>query len=153
MLLDVGGIGLGSDTIFKAIPIVVGVVTAAVRFRDARPRRRSVLKADLEVLRAARLQKLDCEEFQAYVQTELSNLSKRTTRTQWPVVVFGSVFSLVFGIWTAYLVKDGFSWWALATGFSAFVGLSIVMGGLEDSRRFEDGTSATKKSPQEVLRS
>lgn len=129
----------------KPVPVVATVATAIYKFRDKRPLRRATLKTDLELLKTARDQNLDCEEFQAYVQTELSHLYKRTTETQWSTVVLGSVFSLAFGGWTAYLVKDGFSWWALATGFFAFVGLSIVTSGLEDSRRLEDGTGAKKK--------
>ena len=152
MLSDVGGIGLGSDTILKAIPIVFAVATAIYKFRDTRPRRRATLKADLELLKTAREQNLACEDFQAYVQTELSHLYARTKRTQWGWVVFGSVFALSFGVWTAYLVSDGFSWWALATGFFAFVGLSIVMGGLEDSGRLEEGTDA-RTTAQEASRS
>jgi hypothetical protein len=35
-------------------------------------------------------------------------------------------------------VRDGFSWWALASGFFAFVGLSIVIAGLEETRQQPD---------------
>jgi hypothetical protein len=49
-------------------------------------------------------------------------------------VAAGSVLATVFGLWTVYLVRDGFSWWALASGFFAFVGLSIVIAGLEETR-------------------
>jgi hypothetical protein len=101
-----------------------------------------MLKADLELLKAARAQKLSCDDFQAYIETELSHLGQRTTQTSWPTVVFGSIFSLSFALWTAYLVKGGFSWWGLATGFFSFVGLGIVMTGLEDARRLEPDTSA-----------
>jgi uncharacterized membrane protein (DUF2068 family) len=150
MFLGADGIGLDSDTVLRAIPVIVAVAGAIYKFRDARPRRRATLKADLELLKTARDQTLalDCEKLQAHVQAELSDLYERTTKTEWGWVVFGSVFSLFFGVWTAYLVKDGFSWWALGTGFFAFVGLGIVMNGLEDSRGLETRTIATEGSQE-----
>jgi hypothetical protein len=142
------GIDVGSDTIFKAIPIVLGLATSIYKFRDARPRRRKTLEADLALLKTAREQKLACDEFETYIQEELVHLYRRTTETQWGWVLFGSLFALWFGVWTGYVLKDGFSWWALLTGFFTFVGISLVMTGLEDSRRVEDRGRATQRAPE-----
>jgi hypothetical protein len=56
-------------------------------------------------------------------------------------------------VWTAYIVKDGFSWWALLTGFFTFIGISIALSGLEDSRRpkEEDGQGASAKPERDSL--
>ena len=134
------------DTVLKAIPVVVAVLTALYRFRDARPRRRATLKADLELLKAAREQELDCRELEARLQVDLSHLAKRNERADRWAVVTGSALALVFSLWTIYLVRDGFSWWAPATGFFAFVGLSIVIGGLADTRQPGDAPEAADGS-------
>jgi hypothetical protein len=58
--LNLAETGLNWDTVLKAIPVVAAVLGALYKLRDSRPRRRATLKADLELLRAAREQKLDC---------------------------------------------------------------------------------------------
>jgi uncharacterized membrane protein (DUF2068 family) len=152
IFLDVGGIGIDWDAILKVIPVVAAVATAIYKFRDSRPRRRATLKTDLELLRTARDQNLDCKGFEAYVQEELSHLYQRTRKTQWGTVILGIVFAISFAVWTVYLVRDGFSWWAVATGFFAFVGTTIVIGGLEDTRRLP-AEGATGKPSQEPTQS
>src|SRR4051812_18328446 len=79
-------IGVNWDEMLKVTPVLAAVGTAIYKFRDARPRRRATLKADLELLNAAREQRLDCEEFESYVQSELANLYRRTTTTDWGTI-------------------------------------------------------------------
>jgi hypothetical protein len=124
---------------------VAAVLGALYKLRDSRPRRRATLKADLELLRAVREQKLDCRSLEARVQADLSHLANRGARTDWWAVAAGSVLATVFGLWTVYLVRDGFSWWALASGFFAFVALSIVIAGLEETQP-DDAQKAADRS-------
>jgi hypothetical protein len=130
---------------------LAAVATAIYKFRDARPRRRATLKADLELLSAAWGQHLDCKEFEAYVQSELSHLYRRTTTTDWGTIAIGLLFALGFGGWTAYLVSDGFSWWAIATGFLAFGGLSMVVTGLFDPSRVASEARDVRKSEDSMV--
>jgi uncharacterized membrane protein (DUF2068 family) len=152
-LPDVARTGVEWDVILKAIPVAFAAATAIYKFRDARPRRRATLKADLELLKAAREQNLECMQLETSVRAELARLYDREKRAEWKTLAFGSVFALAFGVWTAYIVKDGFSWWALLTGFFTFIGISIALSGLEDSRRpkEEDGQGASAKPERDSL--
>ena len=42
-------------------------------------------------------------------------------------VAFGVIFLVGFGFWTAHLVSDGFSYWALLTGFFAVTGVGLLL--------------------------
>jgi hypothetical protein len=131
--LNLAETGLNWDTVLKAIPVVAAVLGALYKLRDSRPRRRATLKADLELLGAAREQKLDCRELEARVQADLSHLANRGARTDWWAVAAGSVLATVFGLWTVYLVRAD-SRGGRSPAVSAFVGLSIVIAGLEETR-------------------
>jgi hypothetical protein len=93
--------GLNWDAVLRAIPVVAAVLGALYKFRDSRPRRRATLRADLELLKAAREQKMDCRELEARVQADLSHLANRGASTDWWSVAAGSVLAIVFGLWTA----------------------------------------------------
>lgn len=41
--------------------------------------------------------------------------------------LYGLVMVAVFSVWTAYIVRDGFRWWAILTGFFAFSGLGLLV--------------------------
>src|SRR5262249_30822084 len=113
MTLDAGQVGLNADTILRTIPGVLRTAGRIYNCKDARPRRRTNLRADLELLRDAREQQVECGDFQASIEKELSRLYRSGGRPEWPMVAFGAVLALVFGIWTVYLVGDS-SWWAAA---------------------------------------
>jgi hypothetical protein len=46
--------------------------------------------------------------------------------------VAGVVFLVGFSFWTWYLVRDGFSWWAIGTGFGAFLGFVWILVAYEE---------------------
>ena len=54
-------------------------------------------------------------------------------RVQWGPFVAGVVFAVGFGIWTADLVSDGFTPWALLTGFWGLAGVGWVITAMERS--------------------
>jgi hypothetical protein len=130
---DAGQVAFDADTIFRAIPVLLATAGAIYKFKDARPRRRTNLKADLELLKAAREQRIDCAGFQASIEAELTRLYRSSEKREWGTVAFGSVLALLFGVWTVYLVSDGFTWWAIGTGFFTFVGISLLTAGLDSA--------------------
>jgi len=138
---DASQFGFNADTILRTIPILLATAGAIYKFKDARPRRRTMLKNDLELLKAARDQNIACNEFQASIETELSRLYRSTARREWTTIVFGSLIALSFGLWTAYLISDGSTWWALGTGFFTFIGISLVMAGFESQPAVDGPTS------------
>ena len=129
-LADAGQVGLNADTILRTIPVLLATAGAIYKFKDARPRRRTNLKADLELLKAAREQQIECDDFQASIEKELSRLYRLSGQREWYTVALGAVLALLFGIWTVYLVSDS-SWWAVGTGFFTFVGISLATAGLD----------------------
>ena len=139
-LSDAGQVGLNTDTILRTLPVLLATAGAIYKFKDARPRRRTNLKADLELLKAAREQRIACDDFQASIEAELARLYRSSAEREWPMVAFGAVLALLFGIWTVYLVSDG-SWWAVGTGFFTFVGISLATAGLDaaESPDFREG--------------
>ena len=147
---DAAEVGFNADTILRTIPVLLATAGAIYKFKDARPRRRANLKADLELLKAAREQRIDCEDFQASIESELSRLRRSGEKHEWPTIAFGSVLALLFGIWTVYLVSDGFTLWALGTGFFTFVGISLATAGLDATESREsvrEGRRPARPSP------
>jgi hypothetical protein len=137
---DANQFGFNADTILRTIPVLLATAGAMYKFKDARPRRRTMLKNDLDLLKAARDQNIACEDFEASIETELSRLYRSTAEREWPTIVFGSLIALSFGVWTAYLISEGSTWWALGTGFFTFIGISLVMAGLESRPALEGRT-------------
>jgi hypothetical protein len=142
-LADAGQVGLNADTILRTIPVLLATAGAIYKFKDARPRRRTNLKADLELLKAAREQQIDCGDFQSSIEKELARLYRSSGEREWYTVAFGAVLALLFGSWTVYLVSDS-SWWAVGTGFFTFVGISLATAGLDAEPR-KSGNAAARR--------
>jgi hypothetical protein len=52
----------------------------------------------------------------------------------WFSLVLGALFAVGFVIWTVYLVRDGFTAWALLTGFGVVVGVQLIVAAFETPR-------------------
>jgi len=143
-LADAGQVGFDADTILRTIPVLLATAGAIYKFKDARPRRRTNLKADLELLKVAREQQIECDGFQASIEAELSRLYRSSEKREWSTIAFGAILALLFGIWTVYLVTDGFTWWAIGTGFFTFVGISLATAGLDAAESAESRESAVR---------
>src|SRR5262245_25598474 len=89
-LADAGQVGLNVDTILRTIPVLLATAGAIYKFKDARPRRRTNLRADLELLKAAGEQRIDCDEFRASIEAELSRLYRSSERREWGTIAFGA---------------------------------------------------------------
>jgi hypothetical protein len=137
MSFDVVGIEVDFETILKPVPIVVAAVTAAYKLKDVKPRRRASLKSDLELLKMASDQGIPCADLTRHINAEFRHLYVRTGQDeiQWVTAAFGALCLLVFSTLTAYVVRDGFSGWALVTGYFAVAGLGITMRGLDTGWR------------------
>ena len=111
------------------IPVVGTIVAALVSFyqmKFARPRPRSRLKTDLEILELMGESheqfpkvKKQIDELIADIYSKPVKLSKEK---QWKIRAYQFMFA-VFGtgflFWTFYIVRDGWNWWALLTGYLA----------------------------------
>ena len=115
----------------RAVPLIAGALYSLYRFRDLNPRLRSKLKSDVEIL-----SKLDPESkahatLKKNIEVAVEQLYPSSGQPAQKVIVsdviFGVIFLVGFGFWTAYLVRDGFSNWALLTGFFAFAGVGFLL--------------------------
>jgi len=116
--------------------------------------RRSTLKTDLEILRILKeLGHPSTENVRKYVDDAIANIyvsrepPKRLWVHDWTLFVTGFAFTLGFSAWTWYLVRDGFSGWAIVTGFFAFTGVIWIAVSLSEPTV---ETSQGRKSPKTV---
>lgn len=123
------------DNVLKVLGVLAGAATTAQQIRQFRANSRSSVKADLDILRM--LDKSDASY--ELVKQHVDALIKRVyaPRKGGFVVynqedfVIGLLLLPGFLVWTAYLLRNGFSWWALLTAFFAFAGFGSILNGLD----------------------
>lgn len=131
-----------SNVIAKALILLPPLLAWLYRARGSfQLRPRSNLRADCELL--TMLKSVDANSssmVEKRIDEQVARLyTKRGSRlhhfwaglTTWRRVILGSVI-LVAGLGlTAYLVRDGFTWWSLLTGYVVVAGLGILLNGLD----------------------
>jgi hypothetical protein len=146
--------------IVQALAVLAGVAVSFYSLRNlpARTRKRSTLKADIEIYHL--LDKSDPQRevvkrsIDASVNRMYGTGARNLRDVEWTQIITGVVMVLGFGFWTAYLVKDGFTWWAIATGLGAFSGLMLIPEAFErqverepDGENGSDDTSSDAQEP------
>ena len=88
-------------------------------------------------------QQIPCADLMAHVNAEFRRLyaSSGQDGFEWITAAFGALCLLLFASLTVYVVRDGFSGWALVTGYFAVAGLGIAMRGLDSSWRHPAGVA------------
>jgi len=127
------------DNTLKVLAVLAGVATTVQQIRQFRANSRASIKTDLEVLRM-----LDKSEAgYTLVKQHVDDLIKRVytprkrgfsnglTIYNQEDFVLGIILLPGFVVWTIYLVRNGFSWWALLTAFFAFAGFGSILNGLD----------------------
>lgn len=130
------------ELLLKTLGIIVGVVASLYKLRRIAPKSRSVLRTDLEILKLLEPSDPNYPILKSHIDVKISNIyhhiplevSKRFKVYNWYTFIFGIIMFLGFSIWTVYLVKDGFSWWALLTGSFAFAGVGNILGAFTEIR-------------------
>jgi hypothetical protein len=131
------------EIVLQALGIVMGALLSAVQLRNAMPRSRARLKADLEILnllapddpnRAAVKTRVDSVIRVLYTQTETGSPA-RFKVYNWSALAFGVALTIVFVTWSIFIFRDGFSWWGLMTSFFAFAGFGEILNGLEQKQK------------------
>jgi hypothetical protein len=117
----------------KVLAVVVTAVVTAIaaifKLRDVfgRAWKRSGLKADLEIYRLLEPSDPNLEVVKTSIDASIQRLYGPGTNrkvSDWTSLVVGCVFTVAFAAWTAYLLRDGFTWWAIPTVFFVIVGLT-----------------------------
>ena len=149
------------EIILMAISIIGGAVIAFFRirteWRKIAPTSRFALKRDLEILGLIKSslpkdpkykivkKAIDDKIDEIYSPVQQIGF-KRVREYNWGILIFGFILLIVFSLWTWYLVKDGFTWWALLTGFFAFAGIGNIINGLEKKQKKPEKSSDTSKN-------
>ncbi|MCK4783391.1 MAG: hypothetical protein KAV87_06540 [Desulfobacteraceae bacterium] len=94
-------------------------------------RKRAKLKTDLEIFHMLRpeIQGYEVvEQVKSYIETMIYDIYALHREVNWWRLIPAVICFLVFSFWTLYLVADGgFSWWAIATGYFAFVSVGLII--------------------------
>lgn len=136
---------MGLVEVLTVIGTVVGILATFFGLRRIEPalRPRSRLKADLEILRMLEPKDPEYDIVRRHIDTTITKLYELRGQQggikglrvyNWSAFALGIICFPGFTFWTWYLVNDGFSWWAIATGWFAFAALGWVYIGFEEKR-------------------
>lgn len=139
------------EIILQAVGLVVGAIFSLLQVRNAVHGSRSTLKTDLEILKL-----LDpADPNHALVRAHVTESMHKIYPNQaagataggfkvynWQRFIIGITFSLIFSIITLYLLREGFSWWALITGFFAVGGFGNLFMAFDPNVRQKRGTAS-----------
>ena len=136
------------DLVLAIVALVVGLIPGVItlwlgyRRYEPRVRPRSKLKTDLEILN--RIDPDDTPYEYSVVKAEVREMIKqiyekptekevgkkheeevvKKPRRNWPLFAACCVIFVVFILWSWYLVRDGFTWWVIGTGYGALLSIS-----------------------------
>jgi hypothetical protein len=145
------------DFVLKALGFMVGAAVSLYQLRNLLPGSRSRLKADLEILELLgkdhplypTVKSQTDEQLRRTYSQALTGQDNRPLVYNWGMLVLGATFLLVFSGWTVYIVRDGFNWWSLLTGFLAMSGFGNLMGSLQPrSSKPPEGSHDQVPEPQ-----
>jgi len=128
------------DLTLRAVGVLVGAVATIYQLTKLKPRLRTTLKTDLEILKLLDPKDPNYGVVQAHVDRSIQQIYAREAPESagrglqvynWGTLVFGLLLAGGFIFWTVYLVKDGFTPWALLTGFFALGGIGNIMNSLD----------------------
>lgn len=122
---------------------MAGALFSLFRLLSLEPRLRSKLKTDSEILSRLDPESLAHGLLKRNIEEGVEKLCAEPSAKLkvWDVAA-GVVFVVGFGFWTAYLVRDGFTWWSLLTGYLTFAGIGFIALG------FGLGVSKSPEQPQ-----
>jgi hypothetical protein len=117
------------DQLLPALAVIAGILGTLFTFRNLpeRTRKRSTLKADIEIYGLLDPADPKREVVKASINSSIDRLyhPEKSRRVWDPTsLVIGIFMTVGFGLWTAYLLRDGFSWWAVFT--VSFVPVGVV---------------------------
>lgn len=122
--------------LIEIIVTIIGIAAATAlgvfQFQNKVSLRRERLKHDLEMLKLSKELKWDTAEFENDLKLRFKTFEKESTvkrKTPFSEEYIGatiSSFAIFIGltVWTIYLLKDGFTWWGVLTGWIALSMLS-----------------------------
>ena len=115
------------ETALRVVPLVAGALISLYRLQSLEPRLRSRLKSDSEILSRLDPESPAYELLKRNIEAGVERLyAQPAAELKWKDLAIGVIFVVGFGFWTAYLVRDGFTWWALLTGYFTLAGVGFI---------------------------
>lgn len=129
---------LKSDDFAKAVATVAAAFTFVQQVRHRKANSRASIKQDLELL--ALLDKADESHtvVKAHIDAAIRRMYDQRKNGRFTIYhkfefVLGILLLTVFLAGTVHLIRHGSYWWAIVTGFVAFVGLGAIINGLDSN--------------------
>ena len=131
--------GIDWDLVVKAVGAIVGVFVSLYQLRNIKPRLRSTLKTDVELLKNLEPGGLSHQTVKEHIdymiqrlyQSDREKTGSRFKIYSWSDFTLGIIFLPGFLVWSIYLFRDGFNWWGLVTAFFAFAGFGGIVNSLD----------------------
>ena len=121
-------------SVLQVLGIVGGAVISAYKVLQLRKDSRSHLKTDLTILKSLDPTDPNYRVVKAHVDATITKLYSPpgTSRLKDLVadpfsLVLGIAMFIGFGIWSAYLFRNGFSWWGVLTAVFAASGITGII--------------------------
>ncbi len=122
------------EFIIKVIGFVLGSVISVIQIRNRFPKSRATLKADLEILKLMKpgdplsvlvKQGIDGRIHEIYGHDDLEG---GRVKIKWVGPILSALILLSFAGWTAFIMRNGFSWLAIPTIAIAVLSFFALIG-------------------------
>ena len=123
-------INIDWDLVLKTLGAVTGAIVTIHQIRHVLPKPRTALKTDLEIFQLIDRSDPNFDVIKTNINERIQDIYAKTGRsaaTEWFLIIFGAAWAITFAYVTFYIVKDGFTWWSLLTGYISLAGISIMM--------------------------
>lgn len=120
--------------IIQVLGVIGGLVVSAFQLRGRLPKSRSTLKHDLEILGLMDSTDPKYPVIKKAIDTRIldiyqaSNKQDSNTGIQWGGVTTSIIVLFIFALWTAFALKDGFSWIAIPTALVTMLAFFATIG-------------------------
>jgi hypothetical protein len=133
------------EIVLQALGVVVAAILGTSQVLARLPKSRTTLKHDLEVLKLLDRSHPQRGLIDMHVRKSIERIyqAERSHQGavrrsfivhQWGDFLGGTVVLFGGALWLLYVVRDGFSWWALLPAFLVLGGLGGILEGLEDKK-------------------
>lgn len=107
---------------------------------------RARLAADIEILGKLPVGHPQKPVLERSIQQSIDRLYSPQHRMSGFEVAYGIIVGAGFTVWTVWLMRDGFSWWGVLTGFFAMGGIGVLFGAIDLSERERKSGDRKKKA-------
>jgi hypothetical protein len=129
-----------ADNLLKVLAILAGAVASIHQIKQFRANSRSSLKADLEILRMLDKAEPEHNLVKAHTTQLINQLYSPRAGKRFKIYNLEDFLMGLFGavgltFWTAHILRNGFSFWALLTGVFALASFLVMLDGFDPKKK------------------